>query len=381
VTSDLPRGFPESGKRMLSVGIIGGTGAVLAAFEIWHTFHMQTLPGKLLEAILPLVVAMVILYASHWLWHSEFDDRATLRMTGWFIAGVIAITAVVGWIVAHQFVRGGEFHHWHFMTAGSMTVGGTAGFLLGVYDERSRRRRESLLVERKRVEAKQAKLTLLNRVLRHNILNAMNVIRGRAEMHTERTDGDGHRELDVIVTRSDDIVDLIEKVHTFIERVSNDGDPDLKPIDLAAVLEDEIENTRRAYPQAEVSADVPTDVRVLADEMLAEAFENLVMNAVEHNDKEKPVVTVSIEDQEDATVVSVVDNGPGIPDDEKESLFEWNPEVTSRPAMGVGLSLVETLIDQYGGSIWIEDNTPEGSIFRVTLPGPDDQRSPATAGR
>lgn len=122
----------------LSVAIIGGIGVVLAGFELWHLTQMQTVPGQLLEAGLPLGMALFIISASGWLYRSEFTESETLRITGWFIAGLLGMALVTGWIISHQIIRGVDFHHWHFVTASSMASGGMAGFLIGVYDGKRR---------------------------------------------------------------------------------------------------------------------------------------------------------------------------------------------------------------------------------------------------
>lgn len=366
--SRVPRfGVSERAKRASSIGLIGGMGILLAGFEVWHTTQMQSLAGKLFMAVLPLTAALVVIYSGYRLARGDVTGSESLRIAGWFLAGMAGMAVVAGWIVGHQFIRGMVFHHWHFMAAGSMTVGGIVGLLLGGYDVRNRRQRQQVNEERRRVEAEQEKLTLLNRVLRHNILNSVNVIRGRTESHKDRTETADHSGLDIIVSRSNDIVNLIDKVHTFIERISHDGNPALKPVDLSTSLQKEIEKCRDTYPKASIGGNIQGDVWVSADEMLEEVIENLLMNAVEHNDKDEPTVTVSIAEREQEVIVSIVDNGPGIPDNQRAQLFEWNPESTSKPATGVGLSLVGTLVDQYGGSIWVEANDPMGSIFRVQL--------------
>lgn len=363
----LPFGVSERGKRASSIGLIGGMGILLAGFEVWHTTQMPSLSGKFFMAVLPLIAALVIIYSGYRVAQSEATGSESLRIAGWFLAGMAGMAIVAVWIVGHQFIRGVGFHHWHFMTTGSMTVGGIVGLLLGGYDVRNRRQRQQVNEERRKVEAEQEKLTLLNRVLRHNILNSVNVIRGRAETHKDRSETADHSDLDIVVSRSNDIVNLIDKVHTFIERISHNGNPELKPVDLSTSLQHEIEKCRNTYPNASIVGDLQGDIWVAADEMLEELFENLLMNAVEHNDKDEPTVTVTMEGQERVVIVNIADNGPGIPDNQRDQLFEWNPESTSRPATGVGLSLVGTLVDQYGGSIWVEENEPNGSIFRVQL--------------
>ncbi len=75
-------------------------------------------------------------------------------------------------------------------------------------------------------------------------------------------------------------------------------------------------------------------------------------------------MTVALEADGRIAAVRVGDDGPGIPDDRKEAVFE--PRTGSDH--GFGLYLVRTLVVSYGGEIRAEDNDPRGSVFLVELP-------------
>ena len=65
--------------------------------------------------------------------------------------------------------------------------------------------------------------------------------------------------------------------------------------------------------------------------------------------------------------ISVVDNGPGLPDEVRDKLFK--PFVsTKKTGMGVGLSICHTIITAHDGHLWCEPNPDGGTIFRFTLP-------------
>ncbi|MFB6251547.1 MAG: sensor histidine kinase [Halobellus sp.] len=78
-----------------------------------------------------------------------------------------------------------------------------------------------------------------------------------------------------------------------------------------------------------------------------------------------------VERQPNDVVLRVSDNGPGIPEAKRETLFEPSDDDSDRG----GLSLVQTLIEGYGGSIRIEDAEPTGSTFVVRLPRSDTAES------
>jgi signal transduction histidine kinase len=102
--------------------------------------------------------------------------------------------------------------------------------------------------------------------------------------------------------------------------------------------------------------------------MLDAVFRNLLKNAIQHNDKERPEVDVSVREREHAVVIRIADNGPGVPDDQKQSIFGKGETGLDSSGTGLGLYLVQSLVDSYGGDVWVEDNTPDGAIFIVQLP-------------
>ena len=95
---------------------------------------------------------------------------------------------------------------------------------------------------------------------------------------------------------------------------------------------------------------------------------NLLRNAAEAvADQERREIALITEAQDDSVQISVVDNGPGIPDEVRARLFQ--PFVTTKQAgMGVGLSICQTIIAAHDGRLWAEPNPEGGTIFRLTLP-------------
>jgi signal transduction histidine kinase len=154
--------------------------------------------------------------------------------------------------------------------------------------------------------------------------------------------------------------------------LTNEDDLRLSPTSLRSVLKSELDRRREAFPNTEfiLACDVP-DVAVTANEMLGAVFRNLLNNAVQHNDKDDPCVTVSCEIDGDATIVWIADNGPGIPDEQKSRVFGKGAKGIASSGTGIGLYLVQTLVVQYNGSVEVMDNDPEGTVFTIRLPKAD----------
>lgn len=96
---------------------------------------------------------------------------------------------------------------------------------------------------------------------------------------------------------------------------------------------------------------------------------NLIRNAFEaHAGRRRPAVTISARALDPATVeVAVTDNGPGLPREVRNKLFE--PFVTTkRDGMGLGLSIARSIVEAHGGKLRADDNPGGGTIFRFTLP-------------
>jgi len=145
-----------------------------------------------------------------------------------------------------------------------------------------------------------------------------------------------------------------------------------KPVGLRYVLTDRIDEVASTHADAILTTEgtVP-DVAVPADDMLGSVFKNLLTNAIVHNDGPVMEVTVSASVDDGTVTVRVADNGPGIPDDRKDAIFEDGEKGLDSEGTGLGLYLVETLVDRYGGDVRVEDNEPTGAVFVVELPVAD----------
>ena len=110
-------------------------------------------------------------------------------------------------------------------------------------------------------------------------------------------------------------------------------------------------------------------VTVIADKIqIQQVLLNLLRNAAEAMaDQERREIALLTEARDDTVQISVVDNGPGIPEQVMDKLFQ--PFVTTKQTgMGVGLSICHTIVAAHDGRLWAEPNPEGGTIFRMTLP-------------
>lgn len=227
---------------------------------------------------------------------------------------------------------------------------------------------------RQDLERTTEQLSVLNRMVRHDIRNDMAVIIGWGEMLEEHVDESGRESLERMLDTASDVVDLTEQSRAFIEALATDEELELEPIPLQEYLSKEVEKQRRSHPDADIEIEDPLpSVSVQANEMLSSVFRNVIENAIENNDEETAAVRIRTTTTAESVVVRIADNGPGIPDDRKESVFGRGEKGLDSEGTGIGLYLVQTLVDQFGGRVWIEDNEPKGAIFVLELPRAGDE--------
>jgi PAS domain S-box-containing protein len=143
------------------------------------------------------------------------------------------------------------------------------------------------------------------------------------------------------------------------------------PVDLAELARDVAEMVE---PRDHIiTADVgPTRVEVDVPKV-ERILENLLTNAIRHTPPGTNVWVKLVADDR-GVEVAVEDDGPGVPIDLRETIFQpfqqGNPSIDS-PGVGIGLSLVARFADLHGGRAWVEEREGGGASFRVLLPPPE----------
>ena len=222
-----------------------------------------------------------------------------------------------------------------------------------------------------RLERQRDNLSVLNKIVRHDIRNALQVVSGSAELLEHRLDTENHRLLEAIRTAAAEAVDITVSAREVTEFLM-EVDRDPAPVPLTPVLTRQIGAVRSGGRSVSVTRVGRSDERpVLADEMLKSVFRNLLRNAVVHNDSDSPSIRVSTEALPDRVRVAVADDGPGVPDELKRTVFDEGTQGIDSDGTGLGLYLVKTLVDRYGGAVWVEDSESGGARFVVELPRAD----------
>ncbi|KAB1186992.1 MULTISPECIES: ATP-binding protein [Haloferax] len=295
---------------------------------------------------------------------SSYDESFVNTIATWSVLGTASMVLVLGL----TFVGIGDVD-----TVGTATrsvlvanvlIGGSIGGVLTGF-------RAALNNHNRRELSKQAdRLTVLNRILRHEVLNKVNVIRGYADLGTEQT-AVGTSSLQVIQRNADRIDDSITELRAIV------GPAGERPVstDVLSALRTAVDDVSAAHPEATISLDIDAQerLRVLADAHLDTALRHLLDNAIVHAGCDSPHVSVAVSAATDRVEIAIGDEGPGIPDDVAAVLEERRLPEYDDPTTGFGLTLVRLLIvDKYGGIVDV-DATDEGSVVAVTLARPIDR--------
>jgi PAS domain S-box-containing protein len=209
-------------------------------------------------------------------------------------------------------------------------------------------------------------LNVMSRVLRHNLRNDMTVIKGNAETIQATSDGDVAEMAEIIIEESEHLLTTAEKEREITEVLVDEQSPE--PINLGAVIDAAVAATREQYPEAHITVEGAADRQVRAMESINRALTELLTNAVNHSDQTEPSIEVIVENRDDAVVVRIADDGPGIPEMERKIITEEAEIDSLYHGTGLGLWLVKVIVEDSGGSLAFDENEPRGSIVTIILP-------------
>jgi len=230
-------------------------------------------------------------------------------------------------------------------------------------EEALQRRTEELDRLHQQLEASHREANLYLDILTHDIRNTENVSNLYAELLADTLDGEAAGYAEKLKRSIAKSIEILRNVST-IRRI-HQAPSGLAPVDLDTAIRREIEQ----FPDTSIRYD-GSSRRVCADDLLPEVFSNLIGNAVRHGGPGVEI-TIRVEEQDGDVLVSVEDTGPGIPDEDKQVVFHRYVQKKRGVGEGLGLYLVQILVERYHGRIWAEDRVPghpeEGAAFRLTL--------------
>lgn len=209
------------------------------------------------------------------------------------------------------------------------------------------------------------RLSVFDRVLRHNIRNQLNVVVAHLSDLTA-CETDRHAvKAERALAAAENLLELSAKASRFQSSIKPEVAP-VQPTDVAALSRLVVADARVAHPEATVRTDLPDGAWAYVHGAFEFALEELVENAVRHTDGD-PVVDVSIVVSDDSVEVRVADDGPGIPQMERQVLNR-GLETPLEHTQGLGLWMVRWTVTNAGGTITVEDDDPRGTVVVIHLP-------------
>ncbi|WP_255195815.1 sensor histidine kinase [Halorarius litoreus] len=350
--------FPRATGIYLVAGLLAVGGIITVAEEYVGEDILTVLFYTFMDIALPVIVLGVGVYLSR----TSLSRGDITVATLWFIGGIAVLWTLYTWASLPELLAGDSLVSMRSQFVLYGNLGGAVGIVAGI--NRARARQNERLVER--TSAQQDTLEFINHLLRHNVLNGLQVINGYADMLEGHVDEEGQQLLARIDERGEHMTELVDNVRVLMRTLSEELN--LRPTDVSSVLGSELAVAQSAYPDATFEADLEADVLVIANQTLGAVFENLLVNAIKHNDADEKHVRVTLTTGEETATVCIADNGPGIPESHRQTYLQQGEQGASSTGEGLGLYLVSTLVDQFGGSVVTEDNEPRGTVLVVELP-------------
>lgn len=203
---------------------------------------------------------------------------------------------------------------------------------------------------------------MLNRLFRHNIRTETNLVVSHAELLEEnRDEGDP-----TLIKNSALQIERTAKMARQILDVFGQRMEPTRRVKLAELLEQCRGAIEAQFPAVTItSASVPDDVYV--DSTLDAVLLNVLENGAMHNDAADPRVRVTVEAGDEAVLIEIANNGPGIEDYER-AVLERGTEDALQHSSGLGLWLIKWGTEIAGGDLELRDNEPTGTVVSVRVP-------------
>ncbi len=220
---------------------------------------------------------------------------------------------------------------------------------------------------------REQRLTVLNRVIRHNLRNRMNVITGNAQLVLDRSEEEGvSAPAEHINETAEELTSLSEKAHT-AEQFIDSSQSTERTMTVDGLLDGVTSSSGDGPTSGTVTVDPPGETDASVDAALAPVLDELIENGLEHGGTEPTVRVDACLDGGDL-LLSVADDGPGLPDGEQEVL-ETGDESALEHGSGLGLWLVNWLVVQCGGTLEIA--VDDGTTVTVRVPARTGPQSDA----
>jgi len=339
----------------------GGFGIATVGFLITRLFVAETISVSmplsfLVVSLPPLLIGLGVTVFGVILAVGRFSPTYVRTVTIWCGLGVAGLVLL---LIATQLRSllidgmGPTLEHSELLVGNLLLGGAVGGILLG--DRSAANERKCRKLERTANRA-----AFVNRLLRHDVLNGAAIIEGHADLLAEtptRTES---------VAAIDNAAATIKRTITDVGRIASPNEErPLAAVPLARTLNNTVDKLRSAHPAQPIRVDtIPDELTVVADDRLDIVFEELIDNAIVHGG-DPVVVTVTTTAQ--SVAVGIVDNGTGLPANQRALLTAGAFPEYDDPTAGFGLQAVRLLVARYGGRISVDGGVDDEMAHQITV--------------
>lgn len=340
-------------------------GAILLVIGVSSVLHDGRVTGDEFFQLGGLVVLCVLLVLVGLRVAVEVRaERQLTRVFAWTAFGIVAMAGFGTWwaLVMQQTVETAFEMALVFLSV--LATGALFGSVVGYYEVRVRglvERASREAARREFLDEQQETLSSLNRIFRHQVLNDLSAISGRAELLDDgKIDADTATES--IRSHCDHMEGTVARLETIFNVLTHVGDTTETPVHDS--VDEARERAQKTHEEFALDASDVPEMTVDADELLALALAELFANAAEHGGGN---VTVAAEETPEGVVVTVADDGPGIDVTPPSAAFDPNTRGPGSDGDGLGLFLVDLIVGRYDGDVRVA-NADGGTTIELTVP-------------
>ncbi len=216
------------------------------------------------------------------------------------------------------------------------------------------------ITEKREVEKREE---FLHSLLRHDLRNKLTVMGGYIDL---LEDFDFSEEASELLRKAFKANEEATKLIENVRKLREVGEEELKEIEIDNVLGNVVSNfEKKATDKGMDIRYVSCKCKVMGGDLLSEVFSNLVKNSIQHSDGD--LIQIQTEDEGDKTIVTVEDDGRGIPDESKDMIFERGYKKGGNAGSGLGMHLVKEIVENYDGKVEVKDSELGGARVDVYL--------------
>ena len=234
--------------------------------------------------------------------------------------------------------------------------------------------RESAALAEAAQESEKLKSTLLD-ALAHEFKTPLTSIKAAATaLLSESPQSNSHRELlTVVEEESDRLSDLVTEAIQMARIEAGKLQLHRQPVSAATVVDSALRKFKDRAQDRRVTVQIDTSMPpVEADEeLISLVLQQLVDNALKYSPPDSPL-TISAREEDGSIVISVADQGPGVPEHEQARIFDkfYRGDLNrqSIAGTGMGLTIAREIVKAHGGRIWLHSRPGQGATFSFSLP-------------